>query len=384
MPPTIIIILAFLALSLTQAVSGQLAPAQEVVVMKCWSSPTGDAAGRALAIEGERLFLARIGAKVETLTNAGKNLWATELGGEISSNLLPLESGLLLVTSATTPPVSGEAAKAGESSIRSLSKDTGITNWVMKVPYAERHYLGGFNGAVIVVSKSGSIQSINAKTGEVKWKREIAEGFETAPVFDATTVSLAASGKQIFVISMSTGEIESLRKSSFAVTALGESSVGELVSGDERGNVLSLLGGTDKANWRFKTGGAVARVLAAVDGIIVTSNDNFVYFLTGRSGDVGWKKRLAGRISHIGVIPHRFALIAGFEENFISLISIPSGKLAGQIAFAPDENVASDPVISSDLIFILTVNAVYAYTINSCPQAEKAARTISPPAADLK
>lgn len=360
--PSITIIFAVCILLCAGVIFGQTKSAGSVDAAKCWSYSTGQADGAGIASDGSRVFIGLGGAKVEAITSDGRKLWSTELGGSVSSNLLPLEGGLILATATS----SGESGKPGGSVIRSLSKETGITNWTSKLPEADRHFLGGFNGAVIVVSTSGVIQSIDAGTGVLKWKRDIASGFVAEPVFNGGKVIAAAAGKQIFGVSMTTGEIESLRKSVFGVTALGETPAGALITGDERGNVTFFANGTDKINWKFKTGGEISGIVAVGENLLITSHDNFVYFLTGRNGNVAWKKRLPGRVSHIATTPGKFAISTSFEEHGAAVTDILSGKSAGQIALGVDESLVYDPVSANDLILMLTNQAVYAYSLNGC------------------
>lgn len=345
---------------LAAAAFGQAKPAGEVDITKCWAYPMAER-GSALVSNGNRVFLGAVGAKVEALSFDGKKIWSSELGGEISSNMLALESSLLLVTSI----VSADPQKSGVSLLRSLSKETGITNWSVKMPDADTHFIGAYNGSVIVVSKNGVIQSIDAKAGTVKWKREIAEGFVAQPVFTASRVLVAATGKQIFSVSLSSGEIESMRKAAYTATSLGELTTGETIAGDDRGNV-SRLNGTDKPIWRFKSGGGISNIFAYGDDIIATSHDNFVYLLMGSNGDVIWKKRMSGRVSQLGRVLDRYALVASIEENNAVLIELSSGKVAGQVLYAEKENLVAAPLSSNGLIFALTDQAAYAYSLNGC------------------
>ncbi len=221
--PKIIILTAICAYLVSQTAYGQTMPAGEVDVTKCWSYPIGEEIGSGLVADGVRVYLGGSGGRIEALSPDGKKMWATELGGDIVSNLLPAEAGLFLVTAR----VSDETGKpASENLLRSLSKETGITNWTAKMPEASKYFIGNTPGVIILVSKSGVIQSIDSKTGAVKWKREIADGFASEPRFYADKLVVASSAKQVFVISLALGEIDSLRKLPFGVSAVGQTAVG--------------------------------------------------------------------------------------------------------------------------------------------------------------
>ena len=361
LPKIIVLFVLFAYLSMAAAF-GQTTPAVEQVVIKCWSYPLGESRASALASDGTHVFTGATGAKIGALSLEGRKVWTTELGGDIASNILPLESGVFVVTAASA----SDPGKNGESVMRSLSRETGITNWSLKLPNSDKHFLSGFNGSVIIVSKKGVIQSVDANSGSVKWKREIAEGFVSSPVFNGGRVLVAASGKQVFGVSMATGDIDSMRKPAFAITALNEIAGGGLIAGDDRGNLTSVANGGEKVNWKFKAGGEISAIYAVSENLLVTSHDNFAYFIASRNGDVVWKKRLGGRVSYIATILNKFAVITSFEEHGAVLIDLSSGRVAGQIVLGGDEYLVSDPVSSNGLIYVLTNQAAYAFSLNGC------------------
>ena len=171
---------------------------------------------------------------------------------------------------------------------------------------------------------------------------------------------------------LSSGEIDLMRKLNYGTTALGQLPTGEVIAGDERGNVTSL-NGSDKALWRFKSGGGISNVFAAGQQLIATSHDNFVYFLLTSNGDVIWKKRMSGRVSQIGKVLDRYVLIASFEENSAVLTELSNGKAVGQTVFGEKETLVAPPVSVNGLILVLTDRAGYAYSLNGCAANKEAA-----------
>lgn len=165
----------------------QTTQAREIDLSKCWSYPMSET-GSELALDSSRVFLGSAKAKVEALSYSGKKLWASELGGDIISNISPLESGLFFVTASTAIG----AERVGPGVLRSLSKETGITNWTLKLPDADKYFIGGFNGSVVIVANSGLIHSVDMKSGAVKWSREIAASSVAKPVFTSKRFWLRA------------------------------------------------------------------------------------------------------------------------------------------------------------------------------------------------
>ena len=347
---------------MTTTVFGQTKPSGEVDVTKFWTYSLGEETGVALASDGNRVFLGLGNSRVEELSIDGKKMWSTELGGDISSNILALAGGLFIVTS-----VSSDVGRSAGGVLRSLSKETGITNWTLKLPDAEKHFLGGFNGSLVIVSKSGVIQSIDTQNGKVKWRREITEGFAAEPAFEGGKVIVATIAKQIFVVSLASGEIDSMRKVPYGITAIGKIPSADIVAGDDRGNLSSLVSGSEKPYWSFKSGGEISSVFTVGEHLVVTSHDNFVYFLLGRNGGLVWKKRLTGRVAQISTYADHFALITSIDDHGSILVDLSNGKVAGQIALSEDETLVEPPVVSNGLIFVLTNKAAYGFCLNGCP-----------------
>ena len=361
--PKITILIALCANLAATPASAQATPAGEVDVTKCWSYPSAGEGGSEFVSDGMRLYLDGSGGRVQALSLGGEKLWASEFGGDIDSNLLAAETGLFLATST----LASETNKSAGNLLRSLSKETGITSWTAKLADSSEYFLGTYQSSIVVVSKNGIIQSIDAKTAAVKWKREIAEGFAAEPRFFAEKLVVASTAKQVFTISLATGEIDSVRKLPFQVSAVGRTAAGDLIVGDERGNLTSFAVSTEKVNWKFRSGGEISSVIAIDDHILVTSHDNFAYSIVTKNGSVAWKRRLAGRVSRVATFEDRYALISGFDDHVAVLSDLTDGKIAGQIGFGDDETLIYRPIISSGLIFIMTGSYVRAFSLNGCP-----------------
>lgn len=370
--PRFIIAIIFAPLLAAFAVFAQEKPAEtELVATKCWGYEVQ--AGVRLAANGTRIFLGTSEARIEAVSIDGRKLWSSDLGGEIASNLLVTDVGVY-VASATTPT----AEKVATASLRLLSLDTGITSQTTKLPDASQHSLHQTNGSLIVVSENGTIQSIDVKSGAVRWKREIAERFTGEPFFGSEKVIVASAAKQLFTVTVASGEIESMRKLASQPTAALHTATGELVTGDERGGISLFQNDKNGEYWRFKSGASVSSVRLIGGNFLAASNDNFIYMLTPRSGGLAWKRRLAGRVTHIGILENSIALVSSLEENGASFISLAGGKQLGQVSLDENEYLTADPTGSNGLVFFLTNNRLIAYSLNGCPAAKESGLGVTP------
>jgi outer membrane protein assembly factor BamB len=356
-PKTFILTLVFATTYVATAVGQTAVPNTEVALSRCWSFAVED--GMAVALNGTHIFVGSGGGKVQALSPDGSKLWASDLGGEIASDLLAGEGGVFLATS-----VSSDSGKSGQGTLRYLSRETGITGWTAKLPDADSYSLGLRAQSVVVVTSRGTIQAFDASNGAAKWRRELAEGFVGEPRFNQMNVYVASTAKQIFTVSLSDGEVIAVQKLRFSPTAVAEIT-GDVFAGDDRGNLTSL-GKAEKASWNFKSGGKISALVEVGENLLAASNDNFVYLFSGRNGRLAWKRRLDDRVSQIGLIDGKFALVSGYEENGVQLIDLHSGRMVGQINLAEDEFATARPVSFGGRIFILTTKAVYAYSPATC------------------
>jgi|CXWL01.1.fsa_nt_gi outer membrane protein assembly factor BamB len=357
--PKAIFLLIYTALLFAAGVVAQEKGETELVVTRCWSYPLES--GKTLAADGARIFLGTTDAKVDAVSLDGKKLWASELGGEIASSILSTETGILIATTSTN----GDG-RSTYSSLRVLSKDSGITSQAIRLPDASGHFLALAQTTVVIVSTAGVVQSIDVKTGAVKWKREIADAFVGEPYFNADRLIVASNSRQLFHIALATGEIESMQKFEMGATVAAETTTGDLITGDERGSITSFSQRSDKAIWRYKSGAFVSSLRNIKDHLLVTSHDNFVYYLTLPRGGLEWKKRLAGRVSHVAIIENALALVSSVEENGATFIDLKTGKSVGQIALDEGEFLVANPISSSGLIIVLTNKRAITHSFTGC------------------
>ena len=133
---------------------------------KCWEYPTSDLIGRGLVSDVSKVYLSEVGARLEAVSiNDGKKLCFSDLGGEIVSNIAERETAVFVVSRSNE----AAASKRSKTVLRSLSKETGITNWVTELEDAAIVYLGISNQTLIAVSDSGNIAAVDAGSGAVRW-----------------------------------------------------------------------------------------------------------------------------------------------------------------------------------------------------------------------
>ena len=363
----IVIVFSILIFSNTSRdVAGQSSESNLARLTKCSEYRIESPVSEALAADTQRIFVGTADGSVQSLDlNISSGVWRTELGGEIVSNIVPAEMGMVVVSN----PVKTTESVPIESVLRSLSKETGIPNWTARLPFSERFFLGSVQGAIEAVSREGSISALDSQTGRILWRTPSFGKITAHPSFSPHGIVLGTSEKQIFVISPETGEILFKGSTDFIPTAVTNPTPDVLVAGDERGNVASIGVPGGKNIWKFKSGAAISFVSVSKEGLFITSLDNFIYLISMYNGDVIWKRRLPGRVIEGGLIVEGFVIVLIYGENSAFLIDTKKGKILDQLPQNDKNFVNQVPVLVKDgKILVTTPDAIAIYSISGCGQ----------------
>ena len=315
--------------------------------------------------DGNQVFAGYLNGTVEALSSTTlESNWRAELGGEFVSDLALVENGIAVVTNPAREP----AAAAGDmSTVRLLSKESGITVWAAKVAYSERYFLGRTNGSLAIVSKDGQVTLLDRSSGQVHWQTMPIGKLSARPVFSPASVAFATADKQLTVISAQGGRVIIKQPTDFVATAITYLKNDAIAAGDERGNVTLFRAEMSKAVWRFKGGAGISSVSETDEGILVTSLDNFVYLISDYNGDVIWKRRLTGRVLDGGLAVNGHFVVFIYGENSGFVIDMEEGKLTDSIPPHDKDLVNRVPVFVRDRTFALTtVNSIEVYSLGGC------------------
>nr|MBP7377241.1 PQQ-binding-like beta-propeller repeat protein [Pyrinomonadaceae bacterium] len=325
---------------------------------RCWAVAEADTPFSVISTDGTTAFVGATGAKVAAISIAtGTRSWSTELGGEIASNLSADSAGLFIVTDS----VSTDAAKPKESTLRILSKETGITAKKIALAPSDSFKIGVDGGNVIVIAQSGDVYAFDAATAEVKWTRKPTGGVTGDSYIGGGSIVIGTTDGQILRLSSATGEINLTVKSADKPTAVRSLANGNIVYGDARGNVVSV-----DAGWKFKAGAQVSGIYEVNGALLVTSFDNFVYYFNPSNGGVIWKKRMSGRIADISFAATNQLLIFTYGGETGVLAELKKGKTMGQIPLMQEtDNVSIPDTLNGRAVFAHNGTA-YAFATTPC------------------
>jgi outer membrane protein assembly factor BamB len=331
---------------------------------KCWEFSFEKALATAPATDNGTVFLAEPGGVLRAVESvSGETLWSVELGGSIVSDIL-LAHGRLFVA---TNPSNGPEDVTTFSTIRSINPESGITDNIATMPFSSRIWLGRTVGGAIAVTTSGIVLSFDAGLTGVNWENRLGGELTADPYIDADRVVIALRGGHVVSLNIDDG----LRDNKFAgkhdVTAVSLTEDGAIIAGDKRGNIVSISGERPSARWSLKIGGSVTEIAWAGADAAVSSLDNFVYMVSAESGNVIWRRRMAGRVVYRPLVLADKIIVPTYGEDEVTVLDRRSGRIMNKIQLGEGSYPMQPPLITRAGWLTFSVpGAIAAFSDSGC------------------
>jgi outer membrane protein assembly factor BamB len=319
-----------------------------LLIEKCWEHPTGESVVVSIAADADNVFIAFDNGTVKALgLKDGRDRWSADLGGKVTSNIVVLTDRVLVVTSSVEANGTG-----GESStVRALSKETGLTLFSAKVPGARKTYLVAGNDAIVALGSTGAVMGLTLD-GRQSWNFAMSSGLAADPFTLGGGITIPLIDRSIQQIGFTNGETISKHSSDTVPMAIAATD-NTFYIGDERGRIYSMDAGSGSTHWKFKTGGRVEHIVIGGDRVYAASVDNFIYSISTYKGSVVWKKRLPARVDGRPLIWESMLVVSSFGESSAAIIDAKDGKTIKTIEFGAGNAKTASAVIASDGSVIL-------------------------------
>jgi outer membrane protein assembly factor BamB len=339
----------------------------ENLLQKCWAIPSTSPTIVEIGSDSSAIYISSDDGSVRSISvTSGDALWSAELGGSISSNFVINGSSLFVVSRPASEGIGGEKQV---SVVRSLSKQTGVTSWGAKIPFAETTYLlDGGNGVLIAAGGDGSLTAVSKENGNIVWNASIPGTLAGKPAIKNGSIAVAVNPNDLYTVSTDDGRIIRHSKIKFLPTAISFANDGSLLLGDERGNLVWLDAKDGDTVWKFKNGARISHAVETDRGVLAASYDNFVYLLTAYRGGVVWKRRLSGRISDAPIILGDMVFVRTSGDKQAYLISLKTGKIVQKIETGESDVVRQAPLSQEGVAIVIGgASGVALYGLRSCP-----------------
>ncbi len=367
----------------------------ELPFRQCWNF-TNDNIFFVASDNESSLFLSFLGGRIISLDYSfGKKKWESDLGGEIISPLYISGKDVYIVTRPVlgVNDLNNDGRVYGRTAnetinettddllIRSINKETGLTNWQTKISAQYNSQSGSeflyiFKSSLLLLNNKGRITAFDRITGQILWDKENNLILSTKPLSVEDKVILQTSERQLIIASLSDGSLMKTIRMSDSPTALYyDKESKKLILGNQNGVTYPISGdfstiGTSpspkKREWEFRNGAQVSDINLTPKGLLVSSLDNFVYLISKNSGNLIWKKRLGGRISAEPLIIGNYAVITTVSEPSASILDLDTGKLVNKILLADENFFSRSPLQLGNRLIFATQKGIFAFSNSVC------------------
>lgn len=333
--------------------------ASPLTIRKCWQYDLNGTRPLSAVAKSDNLYIAEDGGRLTAISLVGgRRLWSTELGGDVQSNLALSGSNIYVVSTS--------AAEKARVRLRSLSIATGLTNREIELPAGQNVWLGSDAGKVIAAMGNGQLIAFDTNSGNQLWEKQFPPIESGTLALKNDELAFATSDRKVHVLSAAAGSEKATVKSDFPVSALAIYN-DDILWGDERGSIVRYDLKKGRALWRLKNGARISGLQITGSGVIATSFDNFVYLIQPSTGNVRWKRRLAGRVADAPLVNGGIAIILTVGGQEAVYMRLEDGKPVGQMSVGDDEAFMGPPILAAGAFAFLMNNRVTLQTSGSCP-----------------
>ena len=380
-------------------------PAFDLPYRPCWSYPTEQPSAEYLASDNvEAVYISNLTGGLTAINiNDGEKVWHTELGGSVISNiLLDVETRNLYVvtkkinlddhleTQHKDKKNSGSESEGKDENtsdslkLWSLSKGSGLTNWQIILDHNLPNTPGANNQAYLLSSgqnlilntSGGKMLSVNKNSGSINWTAETGGNSTVGSSFSHSRIYTPGKSNDILEISAADGKITRRIQSSFSYTLIhiGDEEENLLVLGDKKGEVSARDMRSGKKIWKLRTGGEISSIVSSQRGLLISSDDNFIYLVSPTDGRIIWKRRMEGRSAGDPLVINNLVVVSAIGTSQASLLELSNGKLFSKISLAEENYFSGSARYIKGIIIFPTLKGIFGFSQTSapCPLKEKA------------
>lgn len=329
------------------------------------------------ASDNDNLFVSLRNGNVKSINPISDTTnWEAELGGAIISPIYVSADSLVVISKILYEnEVKDDENKENQSefaAVRLLDKNSGVVKWhtLLKLTADSDAILYGLGNTLIVANQKGDFYLLDKKFGKIILQKKVRQTLSTAPFFDKDRIFIGTSASEIIEVSITNLEIDRIIKVS-DIPALIFFSENCLVWSDRNGKIHCLKsesrkttktsGKQYKQKWSLRIGGKISYVTALEKNILISSLDNYIYYVSAESGEIIWKQRMPGRPAFRPLLIGNFLVITTVGDSTALLIDAQSGKIVNKINTGSENFFTGSPGKISSLLFFPTSSGIFLY-----------------------
>ncbi len=310
------------------------------------------------AFDQQRIYLPLAGGIIVSLkADNGQLNWRSEMGGELSASPVA-DDQAVYVASETGKSEAG--ARRATGTLRSLSREGGVTQWMRTLAMPLRGSLTLANGKILAGGSDGRVYAFNVGSGELRWVFSNNATFLCQPAVYASRVYLGSEDGALLVLDEGTGKLLWRYRTKGPIRGPVAMANDAIYFGSGDGYVYALNAATGHLLWRKRTGAGVQAVARVDDALLVASLDNFVY-LFSLNGSKLWKRQLPGRISSQPLTAADGALFTPLSSSAAVVLGLRDGRPVNSLPTGEEITTSASPVAIGNAVFLTTEHGLLAF-----------------------
>ncbi len=335
-------------------------------LVTCWFYQIGDQSNFGIASDNaSEFYMPLLEGKLASIdSDSGAKQWETELGGEIVSPP-SADASNIYTASAYTVSERNRDDTGSKTIVRSLDKVSGIPLWETELAVSLKVYLLANRNSLILVGLGGSVFSLDKADGHIIWSRDFSSDLTAVPFLEGKRIVLGFSNR-ISLISLdggqTVGELMNVEKPTAVALDKTDRGGNTLFWGDKKGNLAAFNVKLRRANWTSRKGAEISDIIYTAQGLLVISQDNFLYLISEKSGSLIWKKRFGSRISNAPLVSDHYVILTTVAEPIAFVVELKTGKSVNSISLSTDNLFVGGILQSGNFIIFPTLKGIFAFS----------------------
>jgi outer membrane protein assembly factor BamB len=313
------------------------------------------------ATDGKRIYLPLAeGYMVSLNADDGQLIWKMDIGGELSSS--PIADERAVYVASETRLTANSKTPQATGALRALGREGGITQWMRTLPMPVRGAMAVNQTTLFGGASDGRVYALRKRTGEILWMAQFPVSFNSQLTAIGTSLYLGAADGTLFALDQATGKPLWRYRTRGEIKGPVAVADGLVFFGSADGYIYAVNESTGRLRWRTRTGAGVQTVALAGSGLLATSLDNFVYYLSLSRGDRHWKQQLAGRIPAQPLTTTDSALFIPLSSDAGVVLGLRDGKQLNLLPLGEDASIAASPIMAGKVVFVTTRHGLLAFS----------------------
>ena len=326
-----------------------------------WEYSSDETINLTPATDGERIYLPLAEGYLVSLNAADGQLnWKMDIGGELSSS--PIADERAVYVASETRLTGNSKTPQATGALRALGRAGGITQWMRTLPMPIRGAMAINQTTLFGGASDGRVYAVRKRTGEMLWLTQFPTSFNSHLTAVGTRLYLGGVEGSLFALDQVTGKTLWRYRTRGAVSGPVAVADGLVFFGSADGYIYAVNESTGRLRWRTRTGAGVQTVAIAGSGLLATSLDNFVYYLSLSRGVRHWKQQLAGRLPAQPLTTTDDALFIPLSSDAAVVLGLRDGKQVNVLPLGEDASIAASPIMVGKVIFVTTRHGLLAFS----------------------